>query len=96
VNRSAKDSEPIGETRRQRIRSAGGKKGVLHPICRIGALSRDNLAGLRQIESVVNSNLVYALAVGQAHYMTQTDPTLAKIVAQFTKFDIKCLSFCLL
>jgi hypothetical protein len=62
---------------------------VLHPICRIGALSRGNLAGLRQIESVVNSNLVSALAVGQAHYMTQTDPTLAKIVAQFTKFDIE-------
>jgi hypothetical protein len=62
---------------------------VLHPIRRIGALSRDNLAGPRQIESVVNSNLVNAPAVGQAHNMMQTDPTLAKIAAQFTKFDIE-------
>jgi hypothetical protein len=55
-----KDSKPIGLTRRQRIRSARGKTGVLHPIRRIGALSRGNLAGPRQIESVVNSNLANA------------------------------------
>jgi hypothetical protein len=61
---------------------------MLHPIRRIGALSRGNLAGPRQIESVVNSNLANASAVGQAQMM-QTDPTLAKIAAQFTKFDIQ-------
>jgi hypothetical protein len=53
---------PIDEKRWQRI-----KTGVLHPIRRIGALSRGNLAGPRQIEPVVNSNLVYTPALGQTH-----------------------------
>jgi hypothetical protein len=62
---------------------------VLHPICRIGALIRGNLAGPRQIESVVNSTSPARPPSGKLTNMMQTDPTLAKIAAQFTKFDIE-------
>ena len=43
--------EPRQETFRQRRpRRAGEKMGVLHPIGRIGALNRGNIASVRQIE----------------------------------------------
>ena len=63
--------------------------GVLHPIRRIGALNRGNLATVRQIESAAASNLACASRNGHIDLMTKTDPTLAQIAAQFTKFDVE-------
>jgi hypothetical protein len=63
--------------------------GVLHPIRRIVSLIRGNLAALRQIDSPLSSSLACHPRVGQTNQMTQTDPTLAQIAAQFTKFDVE-------
>jgi hypothetical protein len=62
---------------------------VLHPIRRIGALNRGNLAGPRQIESESTPTSSTRRPSGKLTNMMQTDPTLAKIAAQFTKFDIE-------
>ena len=63
--RPGRAGEQIGEPRepgqksfrQRRARRAGEKTGVLHPIGRIGALNRGNLAAMRQIESARSSSL---------------------------------------
>jgi hypothetical protein len=68
----------------------GGKSGVLHPICRIGALNRGNLAAMRQIESAVSSRLPDPPTIGHTETsMSKPDPMLAQIAAHFTRYDVE-------
>jgi hypothetical protein len=63
---------------------------VLHPIRRIGALNRGNLAAVRQIESDVSSRLPDLVAIGHIETsMSKPDQTLAQIAAQFTRYDVE-------
>ncbi len=69
--------EPGQESLRQRrTRRAGEKMGVLHPIGRIGALNRGNLAIVRQIESAGASSLACASRNGHIdpHDESRPDP----------------------
>ena len=63
---------------------------MLHPIRRIGALNRGNLAAVRQIESAVSSRLPDPLAIRHTEIsMSKPDQTLAQIAAQFTQYDVE-------
>jgi hypothetical protein len=62
---------------------------VLHLIGRVGALNRDNIIPLRQIESVCSPSLARAGTIGIMTGMTKPDPALAKIAAQFTRHDVE-------
>jgi hypothetical protein len=62
---------------------------LLHPIRRINAVIRSNLAALRQIESTPSSGSPVDPPSGRFNDRTRTDPTLAKIAAQFKRFDVE-------
>src|SRR6202035_1684232 len=53
----SKPREPSKQAWRERIGRDGEKTGMLHPIGRINALNRGNLAKVRQIESARSSRL---------------------------------------
>jgi hypothetical protein len=83
VNGSEWRASPIGETRRQRKR--GGRRRVAC-ICRVGALimSRIN-CGLRQVGSVVDSNLGHAPPLSKLTNMMKTNPnsTSGRVAAAY-------------
>lgn len=56
---------------------------------RIEALSRGNLIEVRQIESASPSILARTSPIEHIDAMTNTDPTLALIAAQFTHHDVE-------
>ena len=56
---------------------------------RIDALNRGNLVEVRQIESAISSILAHALVIRHIDQMTEPDPTLARIVAQFTRYNVE-------
>jgi hypothetical protein len=65
--------------------------GVLHPNDRISALNRGNTTTLRQIESAVLAIPAWpprCLSI-RLSGMTEPDPTLAKIAAQFKHHDVE-------
>jgi hypothetical protein len=63
--------------------------GVLHPIRRIGALNRGNLAAVRQIESAISSTLLSLMAIGHIDQMSKPDPTPTQIAARFTHHHVE-------
>jgi hypothetical protein len=63
--------------------------GVLHPIGRIGALSRGNLADVRQIESENLSVMADKSLVDHMNATAKPDPAFAQIAAQFMHHDVK-------
>lgn len=56
---------------------------------RIDALNRGNLVRVRQIESIISSVLAREPPIGHITGMTNPDPTLAQIAAQFTRYDVE-------
>ena len=63
--------------------------GMLHPMRRIDALNRGNLARVRQIESTISSVSPVCRPSGTLTRMMKTHPTLAQIAAQFTRHDVE-------
>ena len=62
---------------------------MLHPIRRIGALNRGNLAAAT-IETAVSSRLPDPLAIGRIETsMSKPDSTLAQIAAEFTQYAVE-------
>ncbi len=62
---------------------------MLHPIGRIGALNRGNIAPVRQIESAISSRLPGPMAIRHIDQMSKPDPTLTQIAAQFTRHNVE-------
>jgi hypothetical protein len=62
---------------------------VLHPIGRISTLNRSNMILLRQIESACLLSLAHASHNCHMSGMTNPDPTLAQIAAQFARLDVE-------
>jgi hypothetical protein len=81
--------EPGQQAWRKRIRGDGQTMGVLHPMRRIDALNRGNLARVRQIESTISSVSPVCRPSGTLTRMMKTHPTLAQIAAQFTRHDVE-------
>lgn len=63
--------------------------GLFHPIRRINPVIRGNLFPLRQIESELLPALAYSAVAWQIDDMTQPDPLLAAIAAEFKRFDVE-------
>lgn len=62
---------------------------MLHPIGRIKSLNRGNPLALRQIESVAHRALLVRLQSRHSARMSQPDPTLERIAAQFTRHKVE-------